>query len=115
MYEIIDELIEAILQTNEFKNYQQAQKQLFQAQTVTLLSRYQSLMEDYLKIKNYSMDIGQNDLKANIREIQQEMNCHPDIQLYYQSYYQLNDLLEEVTQIIFQNISKDLKTERFQL
>lgn len=115
MYELIDELIEAILNTNEFKNYQQAQKQLFENQTVVLLSRYQSLMEDYLKIKDYPMNIGQDDLKEKIHEIRREMSCHPGIQLYYQSYYQLNDLLEEVTQIVFQGISKDLKMERFQL
>ena len=43
------------------------------------------------------------------------MNQHSDIQNYYHSYHQLNDLLEEVTQVVFQDISCDLKIERYQL
>lgn len=115
MYEKIDELIAAILKSEEFINYHQAQCQLYQSETMALLSKYQSLMEDYLKIRDYSMDVGQKTLKKQIQNIQREINQHPDIQCYYQAYYQFNDLLEEVTQIVFENISCNLKLERFRL
>ena len=53
MYEMIDELMDAIFKTEEFEKYNQAQCHLYHDQTVALLSRYQSLKEDYLKIKDY--------------------------------------------------------------
>ena len=43
------------------------------------------------------------------------MSQNSFIQNYYQAYDQLNDLLEEVTHIVFKNISDDLQIERFQL
>ena len=46
MYEKIDALIEAIMKTDEFIRYQEAVSRLNQSQTIALLSRYQTLMED---------------------------------------------------------------------
>lgn len=115
MYEKIDALIEAIMKTDEFIRYQEAVSQLYQSQTMTLLSRYQTLMEDHLKMRDYSVDVGQAEVKKQLQEVYQEMNQHSDIQNYYHSYHQLNDLLEEVTQVVFQDISCDLKIERYQL
>ncbi len=115
MYEMINNLIDSIIQTSEFQNYQQAQKELYDNHTMALLSRYQDLMENYLRIKKYSHDVGQDDLKASLKEIQEEIKQNPDIQKYYQAYYQLNDMLEEVTEIVFQNISSDLKQDRWKI
>ena len=115
MYEKIDALIEAIMKTDEFIRYQEAVSRLNQSQTIALLSRYQTLMEDYLKMRDYSFDVGQTELKKQLKEVYHEMNQNLDIQEYYQSYHQLNDLLEEVTQVVFQDISCDLKIERYQL
>ena len=115
MYEMIDELMDAILKTEEFEKYNQAQCYLYHDQTVALLSRYQSLKEDYLKIKDYPGDIGQQSLKKELQQVQYEMSQNSFIQNYYQAYDQLNDLLEEVTCIVFKNISDDLQIERFQL
>ena len=39
------------------------------------------------------------------------MSQNSFIQNYYQAYDQLNDLLEEVTCIVFKNISDDLQIE----
>lgn len=115
MYEMIDELMDAIFKSEEFEKYNQAQCHLYHDQTVALLSRYQSLKEDYLKIKDYPGDIGQQSLKKELQQVQYEMSQNSFIQNYYQAYDQLNDLLEEVTCIVFKNISDDLQIERFQL
>ena len=42
MYEKIDALIEAIMKTDEFIRYREAVSQLYQSQTMALLSRYQT-------------------------------------------------------------------------
>ena len=115
MYEMMNNLIDAIIQTPEFKNYQQAQKGLYDSRTMTLLSRYQNVMENYLQLKDCPVDVGQNDLKKSLKEIQEDMKQNADIQNYYQAYYQLNDLLDEITKIVFKNISSDLKLDRWRL
>ena len=93
---MIDELMDAIFKTEEFEKYNQAQCHLYHDQTVALLSMYQSL-------------------KKELQQVQYEMSQNSFIQNYYQAYDQLNDLLEEVTCIVFKNISDDLQIERFQL
>lgn len=115
MYEMINGLIDSIMQTSEFQNYQQAQKDLYDSRTMALLSRYQNLMENYLKIKHYSVDIGQNDLKESLKEVQKDIKQNANIQNYYQAYYRLNDMLDEVTKLVFKNISSDLKLDRWKL
>ena len=54
-------------------------------------------------------------IKKELQQVQYEMSQNSFIQNYYQAYDQLNDLLEEVTCIVFKNISDDLQIERFQL
>ena len=68
-----------------------------------------------IKIKDYPGDIGQQSLKKELQQVQYEMSQNSFIQNYYQAYDQLNDLLEEVTCIVFKSISDDLQIERFQL
>ncbi len=48
-------------------------------------------------------------------EVKKELFEHPQIQSYYQSYYALNDLLEKVTEIIFQGISDELSFHQLTL
>ena len=108
MYEKIDALIEAIMKTDEFIRYQEAVSQLYQSRTMALLSRYQTLMEDYLKMRDYSVDVGQ-------AEVKKQMTSNQDIQEYYQSYYEINRLLDHVTQIIFKDISQILDTTGYKL
>ena len=43
------------------------------------------------------------------------MTSNQDIQEYYQSYYEINRLLDRVTQIIFKDISQILDTTGYKL
>jgi len=112
MYKEIDALIEALVNDERFIQFRQASQCLEEEKIMALLSRHQTLQEDYMRFKKYGMA---DEIKKDLLEVKQEMNAHPIIKAYYQSYYQFNDLLEEVTHIVFQKISDEIKIERFML
>ncbi|WP_154888429.1 YlbF family regulator [Longibaculum muris] len=115
MEEIINELIDAILKDEKFKAYQQAQEALYDEKTLALLSRQKTMQEDYLRLKNYLDESSLSQMKDELREIKKEVLDNPKIKSYYQTYHELNDLLENVTKTVFQGISEDITLERFQL
>ena len=53
--------------------------------------------------------------KEELKEIKKQMTSNQDIQEYYQSYYEINRLLDHVTQIIFKDISQILDTTGYKL
>ena len=91
------------------------EKKLHDEKIVLLLSRHQMLQEDYLRVKQYQNYMTSDDLKEQLKEVKKELFEHPQIQSYYQSYYALNDLLEKVTEIIFQGISEELSFHQLTL
>ncbi|WP_346965694.1 YlbF family regulator [Coprobacillus cateniformis] len=115
MYKEIDELIEAICVDEIFQQYLQSEKKLHDEKIVLLLSRHQMLQEDYLRVKQYQNYMTSDDLKEQLKEVKKELFEYPQIQSYYQSYYALNDLLEKVTEIIFQGISDELSFHQLTL
>ncbi len=115
MFDIIDELIEAIKKDDTYISYLKANKALNDTSTLALLSRRQTLMEDYNRLKQYEKYTSLDEIKNDIKEINEEINQNNIIMHYYQCYYQLNDLLEEVTDIIFDHISDELLLSRFEL
>ena len=113
MYKEIDELITAIKSDDIYKDYQNKEYALYNQQLMLLLSRQKTLHEDYLRLRQYQNYISIDDIKKELQETKKEISDHPIIQSYYQSYYQLNELLENITKIVFQNISEDIVLERW--
>ena len=74
-------------------------------------------IEGYPKLSVNTIELeNKNDEKNyTIHTLKKITKQNPDIQKYYQAYYQLNDMLEEVTEIVFQNISSDLKQDRWKI
>ncbi len=105
MYKEIDELIEAIKKDDIFQAYIKAQRALDNLETRTLLSKHQQLQEDYARIKKYRPN---DDIKEELKKVKKEMISNQSIQDYYQAYYALNDLLNEITHVIFDGISDEL-------
>lgn len=112
MYKEIDELIEAITKDDVFINFVEAEKKLYDEKVMALLSRHHNLQEDYLRFKNYGHS---DELYQQLKEVKKEVSQNPTIQTYYQSYYELNDVLDEMTKIIFQGISDELTFDTFSL
>ncbi|MCD7894910.1 MAG: YlbF family regulator [Erysipelotrichaceae bacterium] len=115
MFDIIDELIEEIKKDEIYQSYKKANLALNNPQTLALLSRRKNLMEDYNRLKQYEKYTSLDELNHDIKEVNQEINQNDIIMHYYKCYYQLNDLLEEVTSIVFDNISDELIVSRFEL
>ena len=43
--------------------------------------------------------------RQELNEVRKRMSQNENIQKYYQSYYKINELLDEVTKIVFKDIS----------
>ncbi len=115
MFEIINELVEAIKNDDIYQSYINANNALNDAKTLALLSRHQNLMEDYYRLRQYDTYTSLDDMKKDIQEVNEEIQKNDRIMNYYDKYYQLNDLLEEVTDIVFNDISDELQLTRFEL
>ncbi|MEG0366341.1 MAG: YlbF family regulator [Coprobacillus sp.] len=115
MYKEIDELVEAIYNDKIFINYSESEKSLYDDDIQSLLRKHQMIQEDYLKNKKYSQYVSIDETKEALLDIKEEMKNNSIVQEYYNSYYQLNELLEEVTKIVFSHISDDVNVEMFRL
>lgn len=113
MYKQIDELINAILKDDIYKNYQMKEQALYNQQLISLLSKQQILQEDYLRLRQYQNYVSCDDTKKELQKVKKEIFENSTIQTYYQSYYQLNELLDAVTKIVFQGISEDIVLEKW--
>ena len=113
MYTLIDELVEAITKDELFIKYKQNNKLLEDDDLKVLVSRHQVIFEDYLRLKEYEKYVSIDETKKELLEVKKELSDHPLIQQYYQSYYILNDMLEEITKIVFMNISDDVIANRY--
>lgn len=115
MYKEIDELVEVIYKDQIFINYKESEKSLYNQNIQSLLLKHQMLQEDYLKLKKYSQFVPIDETKQTLLDVKEEMKSNIMIQDYYNNYYRLNELLEEVTLIIFNKISQDINIEIFKL
>ena len=113
MYTLIDELVETIVNDDVFIKYKQNNKLLEDDDLKKLVSKHQVIFEDYLRLKEYEKYVSIDETKKELLEVKKELSDHPFIQQYYQSYYALNDLLEEITNVVFMNISDDIITNRY--
>lgn len=115
MYKEIDELIETICQDNIFVEYYNAEKSLHDEKIMLLLSRHQTLQDDYLRMKQFKDYVSNDELKKQLLDIKKEMTSNPIIQNYYQRYYEMNELLEMVTSSVFEGISHELSFDTLTL
>lgn len=113
MYTLIDELVDAISKDEIFINYKQNNKLLEDDDLRSLIIKHQVLFEDYLRLKEYEKYVSIDETKNQLLEVKKELTHHPLIQQYYNSYYSLNDLLEEVTDVVFDGISDEIMTQRY--
>lgn len=113
MYTLIDDLVDAICKDEIFINYKQNNKLLEDNDLRNLIIKHQVIFEDYLRLKEYEKYVSIDETKKELLEVKKELTNHPVIQQYYNSYYSLNDLLEEVTHVVFDGISDEITTQRY--
>ena len=105
MNETIYDLIDAI---KEDKRYLQ-----FKEQSLKLLNQETKELLDNLKKFEKYIDLTQK--RQELNEVRKRMSQNENIQKYYQSYYKINELLDEVTKIVFKDISDSLDTSGYKL
>lgn len=108
MEELIENLIDAIKQDKRYLQFIEEEKKLEDNDVSLLLHRYQEIQEQYQDLKQYEPYISNEEVKKKLQTIKSQLSQHPIVKQYYQSYYQLNELLEEVTKLVFSNISDDI-------
>lgn len=115
MNEVINELVDAIKEDQRYIDFINASKTLQEDSISQLLNRYQTVLADLDYLKQFDLYIDNSDKKAELKTIKKEIADNEVIQHYYHTYYEINDLLTEVTNLVFQNISASLDTTGFQL
>ena len=115
MNETINELIEEIQKDSRYLSFKEKSKLLLKKETNELLERYQETLNEINDLKKYEGYIDLTSKKEELKEIKKQMTSNQDIQEYYQSYYKINELLDEVTKIVFENISDSLDTSGYKL
>lgn len=108
MEEILDRLIEQIKLDQRYLDYIEAEKNLHNDDIESLLQNYQDKLAEYEDLKKYDQYIDNQEIKNEIRILKKEIGENPVIIDYYQKYHSLNDFLEQITKIVFGNISKQL-------
>lgn len=115
MNETIYDLIDAIKEDQRYISFKEESLKLLNQDTQELLNHYQNVLHELDDLKKYEKYIDLTDKKNELNLIRKEMSQNKDIQSYYQSYYKINELLDEVTQIVFENISPSLNTTGYRL
>lgn len=110
MNELINELVDAIKQDQRYIRFINASKTLQEESVFQLLSDYQTVLNDLNYLKQFDFYIDNSHKKNELKKIKKEMANNEIIQNYYQTYYEINDLLTHVTNLVFQNISDSLET-----
>lgn len=115
MFELIDDLKKLIFDCKEYKDYVKAKELLEDDSTKKLLEKYQDSMKEYFSMKKYEKYTNISSLKENYVLTKKELDKNKIIQEYYSKYFILNELFDELTEIIFDNISDDLFNDRYML
>ena len=108
MEEVLDRLIAQIKLDQRNLDYIEAEKKLHDDDIESLLKEYQDKLSEYEDLKKYEQYIDKQEIKNEIRKLKKEIGENPVIIDYYQKYHNLNDFLEQITKIVFGNISKQL-------
>lgn len=115
MYILIDELKECIYNEEVYKQFMSSKMKLEDEDVRDLLLRYQDIKEQYFSMKKYEKYIDTTSIKEEYLKIKRKVSENKNIQEYYNDYYLLNDMLDDLTKIIFKDISDELSFDRYLL
>ncbi|MFV0395578.1 MAG: YlbF family regulator [Coprobacillaceae bacterium] len=113
MEKLIDALISEIKKDTRYLSFLMQEQRMQEENIQELLKNYQNAVTKYQEVKKYDKHIDISEQLESMKALKKEVSQHPIIQDYYQAYHDVNALLEEVTQIIFKDISVDLSTSRY--
>lgn len=114
-WETIYDLIDAIKEDKRYLQFKEQSLKLLNQETKELLDNYQNLLQELDDLKKFEKYIDLTQKRQELNEVRKRMSQNENIQKYYQSYYKINELLDEVTKIVFKDISDSLDTSGYKL
>ena len=111
MDNLIETLVKEIKADTRYLAFNEREKRLQEVED--LLQEYQEANNAYQEVAKYQKHIDISKEKEIVRILKQKISTNQIIQEYYQSYHQVNDLLDTITKIIFDGISEEIDTSRY--
>lgn len=115
MEELIEALIIEIKKDNRYVSFFTNEKRLQDDSVQNLLNNYQEALNTYQDLKKYNQYIDISQQADDLKQLKKQISENNIIQDYYQSYHALNDLLDSVTKIVYNNISEELDLSQYKL
>ena len=115
MYELIEALVELIKEEDVYKNFVKESSLLENEEIHSMLVDYQFKKDEYTRMKPYAKYQDISTYQKAYLDAKQDISNNDVIKRYYSAYYELNDLLDELTDLVFKGISDEIVNERYSL
>lgn len=112
IYDEISALIEAIKQEDCFLRYQESLSIFENEDVKSLMRQLDRLMEEKESLARFGKYANTKDLTQKITDIRRKLYQKPEMQAYLEAYGELNKMLDEITNIVFDDISDELAIGR---
>ncbi|MDD3027027.1 MAG: YlbF family regulator [Erysipelotrichaceae bacterium] len=108
MEQKIDELIDLIKNTEQYQNFTASSSLLESPEVQALLKELQGKIARINELKKYGNYVDLSALEQELKNTRLLVSQNGIVQAYYRDYYALNELLDELTRIIFKDISPEI-------
>ena len=112
IYESINELIEAIKEEECFKSYHDLLQVFKLPEVESLMREMNRLNEEKEDLARFGTYCDTKELQERITNIRRELYSIPEMNAYLSAYSELNEMLDDITTIVFDDISDELAKGR---
>lgn len=115
MEDLIAALVIEIKKDQRYQTFLKLEQKLQQKNIAQLLYEYQEALDTYHDVQQYKEYIDISESEQRVKELKIQISKNKDIQEYYKAYHEVNELLEQVTELVFKDISKEIDMARYVL
>ena len=112
IYESINELIEAIKEEECFKSYHDSLQVFKLPEVESLMREMNRLNEEKEDLARFGPNCDTKELQERITNIRRKLYNIPEMNAYLSAYSELNEMLDDITTIVFDDISDELAKGR---
>lgn len=112
MYDSIKELIDAIQEEDCFKSYRSSSKVFELPEVQSLMHEMDRLTQEKEDLSRFGSYCDTSHIQERITEIRRELYSLPEMSAYLEAYSELNTMLDDITDIVFDDISDELAKGR---
>lgn len=112
---LIEQLVEAIKAEPCYKDYLTCHDNLMKEPIHSMLLEYQQALVDYNESRKYHKYANFDDSKLALHTLKKQVSEQIEVVHYYKAYHALQKHLEQITHIVFDDISPSLFKGGFML